>query len=132
MKYKDYSKSDLLNELHKVVKKGKREGSITDKKIKETVNDNTLILIFCRSFPDDSYRQFIEQVKRYEYDGERERISCRSDCSRKYEHDCNSMPSVLLQKFLIYETKAGENPRKKRYLEDKPHDEYHHEEGSHI
>lgn len=54
-KYKDYSKSDLLNELHKVVKKGKREGSITDKKIQETVNGLT-------PFLNENQRNFLNSI----------------------------------------------------------------------
>lgn len=54
-KYKDCSKSELLDELHSVISNGKKNGTITDEKINQTVKSLS-------PFLNENQRNFLNSI----------------------------------------------------------------------
>lgn len=54
-KYKNYSKNELINELHSVISNGKKNGTITNQKINDTVKN-------LMPYLNDNQKEFLESI----------------------------------------------------------------------
>ena len=54
-KYKDYSKTELINELHTVISNGKKNGTITNQKINDTVKN-------LMPYLNDNQKEFLKSI----------------------------------------------------------------------
>lgn len=83
-------------------------------------------------FSDNQDAQFVEQVKRQEYQRERERIACRGDECGKNKQHYDGMATVAAEHFPLEETYGGKSPGQQWKFEHESHQENQHQECVHI